>query len=239
MRTTKLRRLIAFVLVVVLLIGGGTLTAGAKEDDGESALNSIKELLNAVSYSDYQNLELFKEAKNATSEILISGVDGVYTNAAGDVVDTDGTTITVDAALKEKYDTEEKLWDAIIKADHTPYKVDVTDTNGERAEGLYIPDAGIVEWTFDLKATTKYNIHIEYYPVANKSASIERILLINGEVPFAEARYLDISKVWTTPYPLAELELDDDADTALMKKEATDAGFKQVSTCTFPSFAST
>ena len=230
MRTTKIRRLIAFLLVLLMFVGGWAIPTGAKTDeDAESALNSIKELLNAVSYSEYQDLELFKEAQNATSEILISGADGVYTNSAGDIVATDGTTITVDSALKDKYPTEAEMWDAIIKSDNKTYKVDITDRNGNRAEGLYIPDSGVVEWTFDLAVTTKYNIHIEYYPVANKSASVERILLINGKVPFAEARYLDISKVWTTPYPLSELELDDDLDPNAIKNEAIAAGFEQVS----------
>ena len=228
MRTTKFQRAIALILVVVFLACGGTVTAGAREDDGDSALDSIKELLNAISYNEYQNLEIFREAQNATSDISLPGVAGVYTNIAGDIVAPDDGVIKVDAALKGKYDTEEKMWDAVIGADNTPYKVDITDDNGDNDVGLYIPDSGVVEWTFDLDKTTKYNIHIEYYPVANKAASIERIFMINGEVPFAEARYLDISKVWTSPYPLSEYEIGKKQDAEAIKNEAIAAGLQQV-----------
>lgn len=230
MRTTKIQRLIALILVVVFLLCGGTVAAGAKEDEGKSTLSSIKELLNAISYNEYQNLEEFKGAENATEELTIAGTDGVYVNAAGDVVSAGSTVITVDDALRGKHDSEIEMWDAVITADDTPYKVDVTDGNGDKREGLYIPDAGTVTWTTDkIEKAAKYNIQIEYYPVANKSASVERIFMINGEVPFAEARYLDISKVWTTPYPLSELEIGKDVDATKLTAEAETKGFKQVS----------
>ena len=232
MRTTKMQRLIALLLVVVFLFCGGTVAAGAKEDEGESALNSIKELLNAISYNEYQNLEEFTEAENATVEHEIKGTDGVYENAAGDIVAADGTVITVNPTVRDEYETEEKMWDALITSDGTPYKVDVTDGNNKQKEGLYVPDSGTVTWTAALDKAAKYNIQIEYYPVANKSASIERIFMINGEVPFAEARYLDISKVWTTPYPMAETELDKKLDPATIASEAVAAGFENVSTTT-------
>ena len=229
MRTTKMQRLIALMLVVVFLFCGGTVAAGAKEDESDSALSSIKELLNAISYNEYQNLEEFKEAPNATEELVIPGINGVYENAAGDIIPAGVDVILVNSELRGKHDTEEKMWDAIIAEDNKPYKVDVTDRNGNQKVGLYIPDSGSATWTIALEKAAKYNIQIEYYPVANKSASIERIFMINGEVPFAEARYLDISKVWTTPFPLSELELSRNVDTAALVADAEKAGFKQVS----------
>lgn len=229
MRNTKLQRAIALIMVVIFLVCGGTVTAGAKGNDGDSTLDSIKELLNAISYNEYQKLEVFTEAENATSSVLIPGVDGVYTNIAGDIVAPGNEVIKVDSALEKEYASEEKMWDDIIGADNTPYKVDITDDNGKSAVGLYLPDSGITEWTFNLDKTLKYNIQIEYYPVANKSASIERIFMINGKVPFAEARYLDISKVWTVPYPLAELELGKKQDADKIKSDAIKAGLEQVS----------
>ncbi len=230
MRTTKFQRITALMLAVVFLLCGGTVAASAKKgNDEESTLSSIKELLNAISYNDYCGLEEFVEAAGNKPAMSIEGVDGVYVNIAGDIVDANGTAIKVDDDLRAKYSTEKEMWQAIAAASGTPYRVEVTDHNGETDLGLYLPDSGTVTWNINLDEAAKYNIHIKYYPVANKSASIERIFMINGEVPFAEARYLDISKVWTTPYPLAEIEMGKDDDADAVAAEAIALGFENVS----------
>ncbi len=89
-------------------------------------------------------------------------------------------------------------------------------------EGLYLPNAGAFSWTKSLPSdytAKKYNVVIEYYPVANKAASIERVFMINDTVPFAEARYMTISKIWKNVYPDGQFELaeGESADTYLTK----------------------
>lgn len=230
MRTTKFQRITALMLAVVFLLCGGSVVASAKSaNEEESALSSIKELLNAISYNEYCGLEEFIEAAGDKPEISIEGVDGVFTNVAGDIVYANGDAVKVDDDLRAKYDTEKDMWQAIASASGTPYRVEVTDGNGETATGLYLPDAGTVAWTIDLEEAAKYNIHIKYYPVVNKSAAVERIFMINGEVPFAEARYLSISKRWTTPYPLAEIELGRDDNADEISADAIARGFEDVS----------
>ena len=208
MRTTKANRLLALMLVGVFLLTG-TFSVSAKSGGEEGgALASIKELLNAISYNDYQNSEDFGKAENATSSITISGLEGVYTNSAGDVVaigEAAQDASKADPNVPRKYEADGK-------------------------EGLYIPDSGTVTWNVNgVTGPTKYNIQIEYYPIANKSAAVERIFMVNGEVPFAEARYLSISKVWTTPYPFAQMEIGkrDNADD--IKAKVVAAGFEEVS----------
>ena len=66
--------------------------------------------------------------------------------------------------------------------------------------GLLLPSSGTVSWKVNIPSTAKYSISIEYYPIEGKVASIERIFMINGKVPFAEARYLTMSKVWKNEY---------------------------------------
>ena len=230
MRTTKFQRITAMMLIVVFLLCGIPVVASAKDDTGEeSTLNSIKELLNAISYNEYCGLEEFVEAAGDKPQISIEGIDGVYTNIAGDIVKANGTAIKVDDDLRAKYDTEREMWQAIADKSGTPYRVEVTDSNGDAATGLYLPDSGTVAWTIDLEEAAKYNIHIKYYPVANKSASIERIFMINDKVPFAEARYLNISKVWTTPSPLAQIELGKKDNVDEVVADAIARGFENVS----------
>jgi hypothetical protein len=73
MRTTKVQRITAFVLAVLLLVCGTFAVSAKNGDEEESTLSSIKELLNAISYNEYQKLEDFIEATDATSEIVGKG----------------------------------------------------------------------------------------------------------------------------------------------------------------------
>ncbi len=208
MRTTKVQKLIAFLLAVFMLLGS-TVAVGAAtgNTDEESTLSSIKELLNAISYSEYQNLEMFLEAKNASEALTIKGLDGVYTNSAGDVVKTGDVVENdeeADKDLPRKYTAEGK-------------------------EGIYVPDSGTISWTLGgITEAKKYTVEIEYYPIANKPASIERVFMINDKVPFAEARYLTLSKVWRTPYSLAKIYLGKKDSPDAVAQEAIDAGFAGV-----------
>lgn len=234
MKTTKFQRLTALILAVMFLFGGGAVSASAAGDSEKSELANIKELLNAISYSNYKREytseeelakadddddstvpEYFDKVPNADKEIVINGLDGVYTNSLGD-------------ELKYDADTVLKPGDK-APADETPYKF----TDG-KSEGLYVPDTGKTTWTIAaddenaIKTPTRYSIYIEYYPVENKSASIERIFMINGEVPFAEARYLTISKVWSIPYPDATIRVTKDNSAAKIIADAEAAGFTGV-----------
>ena len=82
-------------------------------------------------------------------------------------------------------------------------------------EGLYTPSLGSVTWTLNLKESgltnaAIFNISTDYYPVVNKTASIEREFYINGEVPFVEARSLTLPKRWSS--------YQSDGETALVAK---------------------
>jgi hypothetical protein len=228
MKTTKFQRITALILLVMVLIGTvSTPVSAAPTDSEESELSNIKELLNAISYSEYKEeytsdeelkkLEdndpesfpnYFDEAPNATKEIILSGLDGVYVNSLGDVLTYDPDIVI-------------KPGDKIPEAE-TPYKF----TDGVK-EGLFLPDSGTTTWTIAagsenaITSPTRFNIYIEYYPIENKSASIERIFMINDKVPFSEARYLNISKVWSIPYPDAEIAIEKGMTAAGIIAEAT------------------
>lgn len=57
-------------------------------------------------------------------------------------------------------------------------------------------EQGSVEWTVDVPEAGLYHMSILYYPIEGKSSSIERSLLIDGEIPFEEAAYLQFDRVW-------------------------------------------
>ena len=219
MKATKFQRITALLLAILCIFGAMTITASADTVNAdESMLANIKELLNAISYNEYVQLEEYVKAKPAEKEVTVLGTDGVFVNEGGDAVSADSNkyVLTNDA---------QKNADANKDFNRQNPGIFTDETAGNKV-GLYIPDTGKVEWNVpQITENGKYNMYIEYYPFDNKSADVERIFLVNGEVPFAEARYISMSKYWSTPYPSAKLEITSKMDSAAVLSEAIAAGF--------------
>ena len=197
MRKTKFQRVTALVLAFVFLICGTISVAGADSGAVSSGAADISALLNATSYETYRKENM--DAPKAGSEIVIDATKE-YT-----FVMADGKTT---------YDQN-----AII-APGTDINTVAHVGEYEGRQGLYIPGAGTISWTTDqVKRSAKYSVVIDYYAVENKSAEIERIFMINGTVPFAEARFLTISKTWKNVYSDGEFVVPagESADSYLAK----------------------
>ncbi len=203
MKRTKFQRITAFVLALLFVVGG-TLGASAAGDSVTNTTTSdIKELLNAISYQEY--VAQYPDVQSGESEVVIDAASSYkFVAADGKTTYTETSKITDDKKSSVAH----------------------VDTFGGKS-GLYLPSAGTVTWTTDkIASQARYNIVLEYYPIDKigdttvaKSASIERIFMINGEVPFAEARYLTISKIWKNTYPDGEFQVpaEESADTYLNK----------------------
>jgi len=182
MRKTKFQRLMALMLAFVFLLTGSVLGVSASDatKDGVMTTEQIKAILNAISYEEY--LESNKDVPRGESEIVIDATKGyeyVVNNTA--------------------YNAESEIPEGADLAQVKKY---------DEVAALYIPGSGTVSWQIDaIKTATKYSIVIDYYPVEGKPASIERTFQINGNVPFAEARYLTIPKVWNNVYADGEFLL--------------------------------
>ena len=218
MGKAKFTKLMALILALTFLVGGGTVATFAAEENQDTVgseetndtLAEIKELLNAISYGEYSAKYSGDAYPKATQTITIDATNGY---------------ITVDG------EEDVRLAD---KEDHGV------------AEGLYTSSESEVSWTVNVPESAKYAIKIEYYPVIGKAASIERVFKINDKVPFGEARYLTLSKTWTSEYlqglylletlkdvskkasELTESDLPSDVRSALdaFKAEAEAAGLK-------------
>ena len=166
------RRVLAFALAVLMLTTCCVVSVGADSSDSsikaDTSVQSMKELLNALTYDQY--LQEHKDVPRATETVEVQ-----------DITDY----------IKEKADEDDNV---------------LTDAEGLEAvvrdgkTGLLTPANGTVSWKINVPTTGKYSIVMEVYPEANKSTSIERIFRINGTIPFKEARYLTISKVWVNEY---------------------------------------
>ncbi len=221
MKTTKFQKITALVLAVLFIVGGMGLTTSAADggrSPEEGTLASIKELLNAISYNEYVERDDYtKVTEEAEETITIVGTDGVYVGESGDVISHTGSNYIY---------TGDKLVDNEVNAKFDMSAPGLFTDKKDGKIGLFVPETGGVTWTVPgVTKAAKYNIYIEYFPIDNKSSDIERTLLINGEVPFAEARYLSMSKYWKTPYPQSKLELDADEAKSVLAK-AKKAGFE-------------
>ena len=66
-------------------------------------------------------------------------------------------------------------------------------------ESLSVAESGLVTWKFNVPTAGLYAIRVNYAQVTRENAnsnSIERVLYINGSVPFAEARSVIMKKNW-------------------------------------------
>jgi ABC-type glycerol-3-phosphate transport system substrate-binding protein len=61
---------------------------------------------------------------------------------------------------------------------------------------LLTEEKSFVEYSFELENDGLYNLYIEYFPTDSRGISIERKLLINGEVPFLGADRLAFQRIW-------------------------------------------
>jgi len=69
-------------------------------------------------------------------------------------------------------------------------------------EGITNPlltlESGLATWEINIPEEGFYNIQVDYFPYPGKSSSVERILYINGEIPFSGARDIVFYRLWGT-----------------------------------------
>ena len=232
MRKAKFQRIAAFLLALTFLLGGATLFASANESSvSDKTTEDLKALLNAISYDEY----LFENADvpKGTSTIVVDATKNVtYTPAGSKASDENGEGAAAGltpeyVTLPEKGTTDEQkkaYRDAAIKTEAYISTFDGVD-------GIFSPVSGTLTW--EIPEITKetpaafYSIEIVCYPIENKSASVERVFKINGDVPFAEARYITISKIWKNVYTDAKVEVgeDENADEIIAAFNALSASY--------------
>lgn len=84
--------------------------------------------------------------------------------------------------------------------------MDIEVTQTDHGTAVKTDEVGLIEWEVDVPEEGLYNIGIRYFPIEGKSSSIERELLINGELPFQGAATLTFPRTWANE--LDEIEQD-------------------------------
>lgn len=181
MKPTKFARTMCFVLAVLCCFSSLGLFAGAesnggkyKDDSLSDSLEQMKEFLVAKTYKEY--IASYPDVPAGVSTISVA-----LSSASGD------------AGYEVIYDQDDWNKYADMGADPTHYVQD-----GD--EAVYLPNTGAVTFTLNIPANGMYYIAFSYYTLQESVNPVERVLYIDGAVPFTEARYLTLSKKWAYQY---------------------------------------
>jgi ABC-type glycerol-3-phosphate transport system substrate-binding protein len=68
---------------------------------------------------------------------------------------------------------------------------------GRQGDFVETGDSGSMDWEITVPEEGLYNLSLRYYTVEGKASSIERMLLIDGKVPFSGAGSLLFPRIWT------------------------------------------
>ncbi len=103
----------------------------------------------------------------------------------------------------EKYSSVPKGSSSIIinAADYNKEKttaaVEVKNNyEGSTGSSLYMAETGTTAWDFTVPSTGRYAMRITYYQPKGTNTTIERMLYVDGYLPFIEARYFYFPRVW-------------------------------------------
>ncbi len=116
-------------------------------------------------------------------------------------------TISYDEYL-ERYEKEEHPTQEIVK-EGTDY-IDASEDFYVEDDGLCTLEEGKVTYEFMIEEAGLYQIQVDYYPLNGKNSAIERELYINGEIPFENAQYLELSRSWTNQEDVRRDSRDND-----------------------------
>lgn len=191
MKRNRFIRSMALLLALLTFVGAFGISAAAESVPASSVgsgmtAEEMRELLSSDSYAEY-----IAEHPNVRGdeEVVIDGT-AVYSYSDGSV------TYYYDAAKECFYKYDEFGVRVDIAGD------DIAITMGEYGgvNALYAPASGTVAWKVNVPSTGRYAIEVEYYQIGNNATSIERMLYIDGKIPFSEARYFTFSKYWRYEY---------------------------------------
>lgn len=64
-------------------------------------------------------------------------------------------------------------------------------------EALYTETGSYVSWVVDVPETGYYNVYMEYLIPQSRGVAAERVIYINGEIPFEDVRNVSFTRIWT------------------------------------------
>ncbi|MBQ8214401.1 MAG: hypothetical protein IJZ80_10355 [Clostridia bacterium] len=203
MRKLKITRFVCLVMAMLILVSTAVVAVSASEgsDITDKSIEDYVDELNTISYQEYmaQYAALFQGHKDATTKVVEFDATSnwVFVDNSENKIELANGSWKMTAKDGTVYNSVDEAVAAGFKKSDLVY-VDKFDS----VDAIYTPAFGAVTWTLDLTSvglTSEglYSIALDYYPILGKSAAIEREFYMNGDAPFAEARALSLSKIWS------------------------------------------
>ena len=70
------------------------------------------------------------------------------------------------------------------------------DFQGMEGISILTQEQGLIEYEVDIKEEGLYDISLLYYPVEGNSASIQRGIFIDGELPYSQLDLIEFPRIW-------------------------------------------
>lgn len=74
--------------------------------------------------------------------------------------------------------------------------VEYIDFEGMEGTSVFTDEKGLIEYEVDITEEGFYDLSFLYYPVEGKSASIQRGIFIDGELPYTQLNMVELSRIW-------------------------------------------
>lgn len=90
--------------------------------------------------------------------------------------------------------------DAVIDIDLFNFKVEegeASESNEYNEKSLFTDTGSVVTFDVEVPADGLYSLYMEYLALESRGVPAERTVLINGEIPFEDARNISFSRIWT------------------------------------------
>ncbi|MCQ6560707.1 extracellular solute-binding protein [Paenibacillus mendelii] len=140
-----------------------------------------------------------------------SGSSGVQAVMAGNTqIDTIQLADKSDSYKKGSYDEYLSKFRSSVERPNLELKIEgesytstrdtavsvVDHQEGGQGKALSTGESGTVEWEFNVPQEGMYNLELKFFVPEGKESDVERELLIDGELPFSEARSLVFNRIW-------------------------------------------
>ena len=174
---------------IIPVLPAMTVSAADADQEKQSRIAEVKEVLGAVPYIEY----LKKQS-------------GIYFEKHGDYPWGSKDKPVVIAIDRYLSDPELTTATGITVSDISGKTPIYAPEKGAAAskKAIYLPDKGTVSFPFTVEKEGLYNLEFTYIQKEGKTSAIERLIKIDGKVPFREARYITLAKTYADDYVLGE-----------------------------------
>jgi len=124
--------------------------------------------------------------------------------AKGAAPDTQVSQSTYNEYIKKYTESKYPAFDIIVDADNLADNSTgvafLEKYEGSDKKSVLTKEESKATWSFEVEESGLYNLVMRYFPYEGKGGDINRILYLDGKIPFEEARYITINRIWKEEY---------------------------------------